>query len=401
MLKLFLGALFLFGSAASVAAEGLADFEDVRLPVGPDAREPSLHVARDGRLLMTWMETPGTGFAVRMATFEGGTWSLPRTVTASTDLFVNWADFPSISEFADGTIIVHWLQTSDNLAYSYDVNMALSGDDGETWSAPFVPHRDETSTQHGFVSLVPHADKVIAVWLDGRAYDDGLLEDGAAPGQMQLRATAISSDGSMSEDIALDFSTCSCCQTAAALVEDQVLVVYRDRSADEVRDISVVRLQDDRWSSPNAVHDDNWVLSGCPVNGPSIAARDQAVAVAWFTGAGDVPAVNVAFSDDAGATFGEPVPIDQGAPIGRLDTLMLDDGTLLVSWVEWERSEEVILVCHVTADGCDTPRRLAANSEGSSVNFPRMAVSEDGFYIAWTQPLPDGSDTIRMLKSAF
>ncbi len=349
---------------------------------------------------MTWTEASGNNFAVKVAVLSNSTWSAPRTVTASPDLFVNWADFPSASEFGDGTVIAHWLQTSGNSAYSYDVRIALSRDNGDTWSAPIVPHRDGTKAQHGFVTLTPLADEVIAVWLDGRAYDGDLVEGSALSGQMQLRSAVISSDGTVAPDIAVDLTTCSCCQTAAAVADDALLVVYRDRSEAEVRDISLVIMREGRWSAPASVHEDKWELSGCPVNGPSIAARDRRVVVAWFTGAGDVPAINVAFSNDAGSSFGDAVRIDRGEPLGRVDTLMLDDGTALVSWVEWQGSDEALLVCRATVDGCISSHRLTLNSEGSSMNFPQMAATSDGIYVAWTHPLPDGSDTIRMMRSA-
>lgn len=399
MLKFTVYSVILFAIISSATAEDLATFEEIPLPVGLDAREPFLHATQDGQLLMTWMETSGNSSAVKLAALVDGSWSASRTVTASPDLFVNWADFPSVSDFSDGTIIAHWLQNSGNSAYSYDVRISLSQDNGETWSAPIVPHGDGTKAQHGFVTLVPLADEMIAVWLDGRAYEGALVEDGAAAGQMQLRSAVISSDGSLTPDMAVDFTTCSCCQTSAAIAGDALLVVYRDRGEGEIRDISLVRLSEGRWSVPVSVHEDNWELSGCPVNGPSIAAYDREVVVAWFTGAGDVPAVKVAFSSDAGASFYDAIRIDEGEPSGRVGALMLDNGTALISWVEWQGADEVLLVCRATPDGCDGPHRLAVNSEGNSINFPQIAATPDGLYVAWTQPLPNGRDTIRMMRS--
>ena len=400
MLKIIASHAIALVAASSVCAEVLAAFDEIALPVGADAREPFLYATHDGRLLMSWTEVSANMSAVRIAAMKNGLWSAPSTVAEGPDLFVNWADFPSVSEFSDGTLISHWLQRSGPSAYAYDILVALSRDGGETWGAPILPHGDGTQAQHGFVTLVPWGEEMVAVWLDGRAYEGDLVEDGATSGQMQLRSTIISSDGSVAPDMAIDYATCSCCQTAAAVSEDALLVVYRDRNEDEVRDISLTKLQDGGWSSPVPVHEDNWELSGCPVNGPSISASGDRVVVAWFTGAGDVPAVNVAFSNDAGATFGDAIRIDRGEPIGRVDALMLEDGTALVSWVEWQGSDEILLVCQATDKGCISSQRLAVNSEGTSMNFPQTAATSEGIYIAWTQPLPDGRDTIRLLRSA-
>jgi hypothetical protein len=44
--------------------------------------------------------------------------------------------------------------------------------------------------------------------------------------------------------------------------------------------------------------------------------------------------VLVALSRDAGATFGPPMRIELGRPLGRVDVVYLEDGALLVSWLE-------------------------------------------------------------------
>ena len=230
---------------------------------------------------MSWTEVNTTDPSVMMAIFDQGKWTEPRTIINSPDLFLNWADFPSVVSFPDGTLIAHWLQKTGQSSYDYDVQIALSRDDGASWSAPVVPHLDGTSSQHGFVSLVAHDKDIAAVWLDGRAYDGSLVDDGAFADHMQLRSTILSSDGTASPDVALDASTCSCCQTDAAVAGDSLLVVYRDRTPAELRDIALVRLSEGEWSTPMRVHHDNWVIPGCPVNGPSISAADRNVVVAY------------------------------------------------------------------------------------------------------------------------
>ncbi len=73
--------------------------------------------------------------------------------------------------------------------------------------------------------------------------------------------------------------------------------------------------------SPKPVSGDGWEIDGCPVNGPVVAARGDHAALAWFTGAGGVPAVKIAFSDDQGTSFGPAQQIDLGGPAGRVDSL--------------------------------------------------------------------------------
>ena len=70
------------------------------------------------------------------------------------------------------------------------------------------------------------------------------------------------------------------------------------------------------------------------MNGPAIAASGRRVAVAWFTGAANTQRVKLAFSGDSGEIFGEPVTVDDGSPVGRVDVVLLDDGSAIVCWLE-------------------------------------------------------------------
>ena len=135
------------------------------------------------------------------------------------------------------------------------------------------------------------------------------------------------------------------------------LAAYRDRSDKEIRDIHFVTRQQNNWSSPRPVHSDNWEINGCPVNGPSVAAAGRNVVVAWYTGANDSPRVKAAFSNDAGATFGEAVQVDDGETLGRVDALMLPDGTAPVCWLSGNVEGGQIKVRRVQPDGSLAARR--------------------------------------------
>src|SRR5688500_11063281 len=149
--------------------------EEIASPAGADAAEPFLSATRDG-VLLSWLEPVPGGkvFALRFARYRDGGWSEPKTIVQRDDLFVNWADFPSIIEDEKGTLFAHWLQKSGKGTYAYDVKMAVSTDRGETWSAPFFLNRDGKQSEHGFVSLAPlRGGGVGATWLDGRKMAGG------------------------------------------------------------------------------------------------------------------------------------------------------------------------------------------------------------------------------------
>lgn len=286
--------------------------DDVELSGPPGSGEVNLFKTSGRRAILTWLEPVAERrYALKVAIRENGTWSKARTIIESDRFFVNWADFPSLVELSDGTWIVHWLQRTARNTYAYGVRLALSRDYGKTWSEPIVPHRDDSPTEHGFVSMVPLAPGAAAlIWLDGRAMAGG----GHGRGAMSIRATAVGSDGTLGPDLVLDDRVCECCQTSLVQTPRGLVAAYRDRDANEIRDIAVVRFVDGSWTEPVPLHDDNWYYPGCPVNGPQLAAAGDTVVVAWFTAPQQKPAVYVAFSFDAGESFGKPIwgPIPEG-----------------------------------------------------------------------------------------
>ncbi len=391
-----ISAMALSPVAARADAALIEQIEVVLSPTSPGAHEPSL-TSHDGARYLSWMEHAGHETKVMIAILTRDGWTAPYLVHQGDDLFVNWADFPGIAVFDDGTIAVHWLRAVGPSSFDYQVEISLSHDGGKTWGKPLIPHEDLSFVQHGFVSMWPTEQNGLAiVWLDGRAYGAESDQAAAAPDAMQLRATMLTSGGVLGDDVAIDLQTCSCCQTSLSATSDgTVLAAYRDRTEGEIRDISVARLTDEGWQTPVTVHDDGWELSGCPVNGPAIGADGEDVVVAWFTGANDVAAVKVAFSSDGGRNFETAFRIDEGDPVGRVDLELLHDGTALVSWVEWTEGNEALFLCRVHRDaGCIAPELLTINSAGASVNFPRLARLGRDVYLAWTQPVKNGDSIV-------
>jgi hypothetical protein len=362
----------------------LGEPASLEVPAEPGSAQP--FVAPHGAgVLVSWTEQAGDDHALRFATWDGTAWSEPQTVARGADWFVNWADFPSVVALDEGVLLAHWLQRSGPGRYSYDVMLTRSTDGGRSWSPPGPPHRDGTETEHGFATLFRHGDGAGVVWLDGRRYED--RPGAAATNEMELRFAPVDAAGTVGEEAVLDERVCDCCQTAVALTSRGPVVAFRDRSADEVRDISITRLTDGAWSAPRRLHADNWVINACPVNGPAADADGDDVVIAWFTAADDTPRVRVAFSHDAGDTFRDPVVVDDGQPVGRVDVLLLSDDEALVVWLERVGEDAEFRGRRVRSDGTRGPARtLAATTAGRSGGFPRMTRRGGDVVLAWTEP---------------
>jgi len=353
-------------------------------PAAPGSGEPNLTVGADGRLYLSWIESADEGHALRFATWKGQAWSAARTIATGDDWFVNWADFPSLDATAGGTLAAHWLQRSGSSTYAYDVRLSVSRDDGESWIEPFSPHDDGTQTEHGFVSIVPLAgDRFEILWLDGRETAVDAKGIPLGTGVMTLRSATLDADGHVGETRLIDKRVCDCCSTDAVPVAETVLAVFRDRSEGDIRDISTATLDPGGWTPVRPLHDDGWKISACPVNGPALAVSGDQVAAAWFTAPLQKGTVNVAFSADGGKTFGDPWRVDAGKPVGRVDVVMLDDGTAVVSWLE----QGAIRLRWVDESGPRSEPLVAATADESKAGgFPRLARLRDELFLAWTEP---------------
>ncbi len=362
-------------------------FAEADGPAGEGSRTPRFH-ASEGGVLLSWQVEEADVGGVRFAALRAGEWDRPRTIVSRDDLFVNWADFPSVVSLGGDSLAAHWLQYNGPGTYAYQVMLSFSGDGGVTWSPPLVPHETRTETEHGFVTLVPGEGGVTVLWLDGRAYEEGPREE------MSLRVATVSPGSSGADggapvgETVLDSRTCDCCQTSAVRVPGGLVVAYRGRSTDEIRDIEIVRRVEGTWTEPVPVHADGWRIDACPVNGPALAAIGDTVLVAWFTAAGDSARVLASISPDAGVTFGPPVRVGDGGGLGRVSVLPLDDGRFAVAWLEGLREGGAeIRMRTVDTAGRRSPAIPAGGASAARASgFPTLAIDPGSgdLLVAWT-----------------
>ncbi len=373
---------------AEASPPAIGELEMLASPAGPKSGQPQLHRPQEGRVILSWLE-PGASAKTRLrfAERDGSGWSAPRTVVDGEEFFVNWADVPSVVRLADGRLAAHWLNKSGPSTYAYDVRLRISDDGGGVWSSALTPHRDGTLTEHGFASLFDWAPGGLGlVWLDGRemSAESGPGRDDR--GSITLRATTLSPDLEFAPEVLLDGRVCECCPTAAVQTDQGVVVAYRDRSDEEVRDIATVRYHNGSWSDPVIVHRDGWQIRGCPVNGPALASDGQIVALAWFTAEAGDGRVQVAFSQDAGASFGRPIRISSDVALGRVDLTLLPDRSALVTWIGSRAGTSEFLLRRVARSGeMGAPRSIVAIDSSRASGVPRLVRSGDELVFAWTE----------------
>ena len=374
----------------TVRAQVLAP-QPIASPAGPVSAQPQLSVSKRG-VLLTWIERAGDVATLKFAERTATGWSPAKTIASGNNWFVNWADVPSAIRLPSGAIVAHWLQKSAASTYAYDVRLSYSTDDGKTWSPSFTPHHDGTPTEHGFASLFPIGDGFGLVWLDGRNMKGGEHSDHGGGGSMTVRYARFDKSFKQVEETEIDARVCECCPTTAAATSEGIITAFRNRSEDEIRDNYVARLVNGKWTTPQPVFNDNWKIAACPVNGPSLTANGNRVAMAWFTAKNDQPQALAAFSTDAGKTFSKPIRIDDAGTLGRVDLELLPDGSALATWIEFANQKATFMARRIESNGTRSAPITVAGIAGSrSSGYPRAAVANGEAVYAWTEAGPGGA----------
>lgn len=343
-----------------------------------DIHLPFLFV-HQGEMNISWVESEEGNAKFQYANIERIPVDNPTLIASGDNWFINWADYPQVAAFENGNLMAVFLQKSSAKTFSYDVMYTIFNAQKGEWTLPIQIHDDKTYTEHGFVSMSPWGDNMLISWLDGRNTDGSHHQDSKEA--MTIRAAVFDNEGRKINEWLLDDRVCDCCQTGSAISELGPIIIFRDRSEWEVRDIGVIRWNEDSWTDTKLIHLDLWEIAACPVNGPRISALQNNIAVAWFTGTNQQSAAKVTFSNDNGGSFGTPVRFDLGNTIGRVAIELLDSHTAFVLWIE----DKELLGRKVKSNGQKgKPLLIAKFSEKRSSGFPQMKMLGNELWFAWT-----------------
>lgn len=331
-----------------------------------------------GQVYLSWVTQEADLHRLSFARLTADGWTEPEVIREGNNWFFNWADFPGLS-VNEGNIAAYWLQLSAGGAYDYNIQARFFDAGKNQWSEDSIIHKDGLSAEHGFVSMLPmRSGHTFFSWLDGRE----TINDGGA---MTLRAGIYDLSGNLVSNWELDHRVCDCCQTSSAITAVGPIVVYRDRTESEIRDIYYTRYSNGNWTEPRPIHNDNWQIAGCPVNGPAVSAKDNLVAVSWFTAEDDSPKVQLAVSDDNGDSFSAPVLVAGPNTNGRVGNVILDSGEIVVSWIDTTEPEAKIVLSLYSAKGSFIEStNVTITSASRRSGFPIIKGVGDSVYVTWT-----------------
>lgn len=360
--------------------------QTIKNPAQGNSSTPSLFTAANNQLYMSWVTKQDKVAQLYFSILKDNAWTDVQLVAKGNNWFNNWADFPTIVA-NNGNIFTNYLEKSAPDTYTYDIKVNIYNQETKTWQKNILLHNDGTKSEHGFVSATPANDAGFFVsWLDGRNTTASHEEHThTSEGAMTLRGAFVDTNGNISGDTELDSRVCDCCQTSSTMTTSGPVVVYRDRDENEVRDISIVRYENEQWTSPQKVFNDNWEIGGCPVNGPAVAAINNTLAVVWYTESNDTPKVFISFSKDGGVTFEQPIKVNANPTLGRVGLVMLNEEEAIVTWMETIEKETFVQLMKVNQNGAKGEVITLSNTSAErSSGFPQIALMEGKIYAAMT-----------------
>ena len=314
---------------------------------------------------------------------------------------------------------------------------ARSDNGGKSFAkAISLPGGDAAGNRGWQNAAADRSGRVYAVWLDHRelASQDGAVaashHDHAASPQGSGPATSASkpdgvamaqrsklylgsADGAIAPR-AITGGVCYCCKTALATSADGgVFAAWRHVYPGNIRDIAFTASRDggETFSPPLRVSEDQWVLEGCPDDGPAMAVdAKQRIHIVWptlITEAAAGQAANAEKSQTIALFYAMSVDGRTFTPRRRIPTEGMPhhpqvtigaDGALTVAWDEGANGKRRATIAQTTIDAAAAGGFTRTVLADAAV-YPVITATADGTVAAWTSA-PGAASVIRVERIA-
>lgn len=343
---------------------------------------PELTTLSDGTPVLSWLERLPEGYSrFVFAEWNGEAFNNPIEIARGTNWYQGKADVPGLISGPDNALLAHYRINSYG-DFAYGIRVMVSHDNGRTWLPPIRPHENNTQAEFGFFSAIPKDNgSFLIAWLDGR---ETMLPTPDGKGKMPttLRTAMINKEGKMEDEQIRDNRVCDCCPTAAIPYGSDGLLVYRDRSEEEVRDIRLLAPMAHQDLAEGTFPKDNWQVQGCPVNGPTAVMRDEKhAAIGWFTASDNKPKVQIAFSEQD-YQFGKAILLDSTHVRGRIDLAPWGQN-IAACWVVSDGKKEKVKIAEIEWQTGKILTQSTYEPESRLHGNPKLVSKENTLIMAW------------------
>jgi hypothetical protein len=336
------------------------------------ARAEAINITSDGSgggPVVAWTEDGGVVVArldTTAATLVG-----EMDVSGSADPFLHPIERPAVSVAEDGSVDIAFtsLDRGGTVYHSRLVGDQLNGPrviSGDPRPETVLVHSHRTS-----------GGGLILAWLE----DSSLT-------------VATGSGDSMLEMDNVDDMTCDCCNPVPLTIGESLVVAYRDFQlvdGEVVRDIVAVRSSDggETFGAPVTIADDRWFINACPFSGPSVAALDDRLVVAWMDGRQSIhpeqasSSIWVDISFDEGATFGRDIEVT-GDGINHWPVLAVDvDGAIHLVWEVQGPDGGIAYATSTDQATSFTEPAMLVDTSGGLPKSPSMVIHDGLLIVTW------------------
>ena len=329
-----------------------------------DAAEPAIAASPDGSVYLAWVNHgPNKEANVMIARFnrDGEIQGTAVRVNSPPGTATAWrGDPPTVAVAPDQTVYVGWTARVDSKAgHATNLYLSSSHDQGQTFAPPVKVNDDTKPADHGMHSLAVGSDgRIYMAWLDERNIAPippmkEMKKDSSAKGNHMesngelFYATSMDGGHTFSANQRVASDVCPCCKTALAVSSDGHLYLsWRQVLSGDLRHIAVASSSDQgkTFSSRKIVSDDQWVLAGCPVSGPSLSVdKNGVLSVLWYSaGTNGQTGLYWSQSNDHGATFEGRKLVSAGSTNGS-PVVVTENGVMAGVWEGNEGGESKVL----------------------------------------------------------
>jgi hypothetical protein len=298
---------------------------------------------------------------------------------------------------------------------------AHSTDGGATFSPSSPVTEPDVAGNRGWETIgADPKGAVHAVWLDHRrmappdasktaaAHQHGAHAEGGGRSQATVKpdgvAMAQQSDlyfdtiGDATPPRALAPGVCYCCKTALAFgAGGEIYLAWRHVYPGNFRDMAFTLSTDGgrTFAAPMRVSQDNWMLEGCPDDGPAMKVDPRGrIHIVWPAvigeGTNQVKALFHAVSND-GRAFSTRTRIPTAGQANHPQLDVAPNGSLMLAWDESGNGSRKIVYGRAEVDNGGRARFTRTELNGTLGVYPMIAAVPTGAMIAWTSGAPDAS----------